>query len=74
VAMVLSTHDLNFAAALCERLVLLRRGRVLAAGPPETVLMAGQIGRLYDIEADVRLHPGTGHLTVVPLRRRQGAP
>jgi iron complex transport system ATP-binding protein len=74
VAMVLSTHDLNFAAALCERLVLLRRGRVLAAGPPETVLTAGQIGRLYDIEADVRLHPGTGHLTVVPLRRRQGAP
>jgi iron complex transport system ATP-binding protein len=72
VAMVLSTHDLNFAAALCERLVLLHRGRVLAAGPPDAALTPDLIGRLYGVEADVRRHEGAGHLTVVPLRRRLG--
>ena len=31
-AIVVSTHDLNFAAGLCTSLVLLKRGAVLAAG------------------------------------------
>ena len=31
--MVVSTHDLNLAAALCERVVLLKAGRVIAQGP-----------------------------------------
>ncbi len=30
--MVLATHDLNLAASLCDTLVLLRDGRVLAHG------------------------------------------
>ena len=32
VTMVLATHDLNLAASLCDSLVLLRAGRVLAQG------------------------------------------
>ena len=31
--MIVSTHDLNLAAALCERIVLLKEGRVHRAGP-----------------------------------------
>ncbi len=34
-SIVLSTHDLNFAASLCTSLVLLKEGRVLASGPTE---------------------------------------
>ena len=37
---VVSTHDLNFAAGLCRDLVLLHQGRVLASGPTETMLEA----------------------------------
>ena len=37
-SMVLSTHDLNFAASVCSSLVLLRDGQVLAAGPTDQVL------------------------------------
>ena len=40
--MVLSTHDLNLAAALCRQLVLLRDGRVLAAGPDRRGADAGR--------------------------------
>ena len=69
VTIVVATHDLNLAASLCQALVLLRRGCVVASGPTEKVLTGRAIRDLYDVEADVRLHEGTGHLTVVPIRR-----
>ena len=51
---VLSTHDLNLAAALCTELVLLRDGRVIAAGPTADVLTPATIRALYDVDADVQ--------------------
>jgi iron complex transport system ATP-binding protein len=69
VTMAVATHDLNLAAGLCEQLVLLRDGRVLAAGPTAEVLTRETVLALYDVEADVQFHEGAGHLTVVPLRR-----
>lgn len=69
VAMAISTHDLTLAAALCRDLVLLRHGRVIAAGPTAAVLTPANIERLYDVEADVHVHAQTGRLAVVPLRR-----
>jgi len=69
VTMVLATHDLNLAAALCNSLVLLRAGRVLAQGPTRDVLTSTFVQQLYDVEADVRFHDRAGHLTVVPIRR-----
>jgi iron complex transport system ATP-binding protein len=64
-----STHDLNLVAALCERIVLLKHGRVLAQGPTTEILTADNIRLLYDVNADVALHPRTGRLTVVPIDR-----
>jgi len=69
VTMVVSTHDLNLAAALCTELVLLKGGRVLAHGPTEQVLDAAAVRSLYGVDADVVRHPRAGHLTVVPLAR-----
>ncbi len=69
ITMVLSTHDLNVAAALCHELVLIREGRVLAAGPTDDVLTPEHVEALYDVEADVHVHDETGHLTVVPIAR-----
>ena len=68
-SIVLSTHDLNFAASLCESLVLLKAGQVLDAGPVDRVLTAESVSRLYGVEADVRHHDGAGHLVVTPVRR-----
>jgi len=69
VTMVLSTHDLNFAAALCRTLVLLRDGRVVAAGPTDQVLSTSTVRALYDVDAEVARHPLAGRLTVTPLSR-----
>jgi iron complex transport system ATP-binding protein len=69
VTMLMATHDLNLAAALCDRLVLIREGRVLAQGPTRDVLTAPMVQQLYGVVADVRYHEGAGHLTVTPMSR-----
>ncbi|MEW6321060.1 MAG: ABC transporter ATP-binding protein [Acidobacteriota bacterium] len=73
ISLVVSTHDLNLAAALCRELILLRDGRVLAAGPTEDVLTPEHVRALYGVEADVHVHDETGHVTVVPLARIRGS-
>jgi len=50
VTIVLSTHDLRFAASICTEVVMLSSGRVLAQGPPREVLTRDAIARLYEID------------------------
>ena len=70
---VVSTHDLNFAAGLCRELVLLHEGRVLAAGATNAMLDAALIRRLYGVEVDVTANARTGQLTVIPVARADEA-
>jgi iron complex transport system ATP-binding protein len=70
VTMVLATHDLNLAASLCDSLVLVREGRVLAQGATRDVLTSSMIRELYQVDAEVAFHDRAGHLTVVPVARR----
>jgi iron complex transport system ATP-binding protein len=69
VTMVMATHDLNLAASMCDSLALLRDGRLLGHGPTADVLTTATVRQLYDVEADVRFHEQSGHLTVTPVRR-----
>ena len=73
IAIAVSTHDLNFAATLCQSLVLIKDGSVLAAGPTADVLTPDHIERLYGVRAEVTRHSGAGHLIVVPIERVNGA-
>jgi len=69
VTIVMSTHDLNFAATVCDELVMIRQGRVIAAGATGDVLTSANVRDLYDVDADVRVHDASGHLVVVPVGR-----
>ena len=64
---VLSTHDLNLAASLCDTLVLMRDGNVVASGPVHDVLTPEHISSIYGIRAEVGYHDAAGHLVVVPV-------
>jgi len=70
VTMVLATHDLNLAASVCDTVIAMRDGRVLAAGATADVLTSSMVRRLYDVDADVAFHERAGHLTVVPVSRQ----
>ncbi len=66
--MVISTHDLAFASAVCHELVLLRAGRVIGSGRVDDVLTAANVRALYDVEADVHRDAASGRVVVVPRR------
>jgi iron complex transport system ATP-binding protein len=68
-SIVVSTHDLNFAAGLCRTIVLLKQGEVLASGAVDEVITPERIRQLYGVEAEVERRPSTGRLVVVPVRR-----
>ncbi|NJP94507.1 ABC transporter ATP-binding protein [Nonomuraea sp. FMUSA5-5] len=51
VATLAVLHDLNQAAAFCDRLYVMSAGRVLAGGPPEQVLTPELISQVYGVRA-----------------------
>ncbi len=57
---VLVSHDLNLAAELCDRLLLLAAGRVVRLGPPAEVLEAELLSRVYGCEITVAPGPRPG--------------
>jgi iron complex transport system ATP-binding protein len=71
VAIVISTHDLGLAGTLCDSLILIRDGVVVADGPTDAVLTPANVRDVYGVDAEVMTHP-SGHRVVVPLRRTGG--
>ena len=63
-ALVVS-HDLGLAARICDRVVVLGDGVVVAQGTPAEVLTSDVLGRAFGIEADV-LTASDGAPVVVP--------
>ncbi|GAA3660255.1 ABC transporter ATP-binding protein [Nonomuraea antimicrobica] len=65
---VLALHDLNLAAAFCDRICVMNAGRIVADGPPARVLTPALLAEVYQVEADVTAHPRTGlpQITVLP--------
>ncbi len=51
VGVVVSLHDLAFAARVADRVVLMAQGRVLADGPPDLALAPRRLADAYDIDA-----------------------
>lgn len=60
VTILTALHDLNLAAAACDHLVLLSRGRVVAAGPVREVLTPDRVRDVYGVHCEVLTHPRTG--------------
>ncbi|MEU6388113.1 ABC transporter ATP-binding protein [Streptomyces sp. NPDC046939] len=53
-------HDLNLAAAACDRLGVLSRGRLVASGAPADVLTPQLVDDVFGVRASVVPHPLTG--------------
>jgi iron complex transport system ATP-binding protein len=62
---LLALHDLNLAAAFCDRLIVLQGGRNVAADTPELVLTPALLRRVYGVEATVMRHPNSGRPVIV---------
>ncbi len=58
-------HDLNLAALYCPRLIMLKEGRIFAAGTPREVLTAQTIHDVYGIEVTIQSHPTADTPTLI---------
>lgn len=66
-AIVAVFHDLNFlAAALADQLVLLEKGRIMAAGPPSEVLRDDLLSAAYGCRVLTNRTPREGKPFVLP--------
>ena len=55
VSIVLTTHDVHFARAVCDEIVLLRDGQILARGPAADVLTIARLNELYGVDVSPAL-------------------
>jgi iron complex transport system ATP-binding protein len=53
-------HDLNLAAAACDRLGVLSQGRLVASGVPADVLTTDLVADVFGVRASIVPHPLTG--------------
>lgn len=61
---LLVSHDLNLAAELSDRLLLLADGRIARLGPPEQVLEESVLAAVYGCPVSIEKSPGSGRLIV----------
>ncbi|GMV52057.1 MAG: ABC transporter ATP-binding protein [Nitrospira sp.] len=70
---VIVSHDLNLASQYCDRIVMLRDGRVWAQGLPQEVFTVETLRGVYGCEVLIDVHPDSG-LPRMTLPRYAGLP
>lgn len=63
-------HDLNLAAMLGQRFILMHQGRIYAMGDAEEVLTAQNIQRVYGVPVVITRHPLNGKPIILLSERR----
>lgn len=63
---IVAIHDLNLASMYCDKLLLLREGKVVAVGKPKNVLTKETIKDVYGIDVDVEIKGDRVCITVLP--------
>lgn len=67
VTVLSAIHDLNMAALYCDRLYVLKEGKIVLEGTPEEVLTPENIFNVYGVRSSVEKHPVTGKMSITFL-------
>jgi iron complex transport system ATP-binding protein len=67
ISVMMSMHDLNLAARYADTLVMLNGGKIVAAGPPASLITPEIIRDVYGVEAKV-VRMEDGYSYIVPVR------
>ncbi len=61
-------HDMNLASLFCDRIYVMRAGRVFAWGTPAEMITPGLIKEVFGVTADIHEHQHTGrpHAAFIP--------
>lgn len=67
VTVLSAIHDLNLAALYCDRIYVLKKGKIVLCGTPEEVLTPEHIYDIYGTNSSVIKHPITGKMAITYL-------
>lgn len=73
-AILMVVHDLSLAAAYADRVLLMKAGKLVAAGPTASVMTAERLSTIYNHPVLTWKHPETGQLVVMPDRSHTPTP
>jgi iron complex transport system ATP-binding protein len=68
-AVLIAMHDLEQAARLASRVLLLREGRTIFAGSPEDAMTPTLLREVFDADVDVGVHAQSGERYFLPRVR-----
>jgi iron complex transport system ATP-binding protein len=66
ISALMAMHDLNLASRFSSKTIVLKKGKVYAAGEPKSVITSESIRSVYGVEAIV--DDNGGRLNIMPLR------
>ncbi len=66
---VMTSHDLNVASEYCDRLILLREGRIYKMGHPREVITRENIEEVYGCNVWVDEHPVSGMPRITLIKK-----
>lgn len=64
VTVITALHDLNIAAAFCDRIFVLKNGELIAEGPPKEVLTPKLCKDVYGVDTEV-VYDGQGNMHIL---------
>jgi iron complex transport system ATP-binding protein len=70
IACVVAMHDLDAAARFASNAILMREGRILAAGTPDEVMTPARLEAALDAEVAVGVHAASGERYFLPVDTR----
>lgn len=57
ITVIASFHDLNLAASVCDQLLILKQGKLVANGTPSEVITEQNLSEVFDVCTQVSKHP-----------------
>jgi iron complex transport system ATP-binding protein len=64
IGVLAALHDLGLAAMYCDKLYVLKDGKLIASGIPKEILTTELIHDVYEIQCDIKENPTTGYLAI----------
>ncbi len=65
-SVIISMHDLNLTSRYADKVIMLEKGKIVAAGEPVSVLTPDNIASVYNVEAAVEHIKNRPH--IIPLK------
>ena len=62
-----SVHDLNVASCYCDRIILMKKGKIVYTGTPEEVFTTEIIRELFGIDTQINVNPVTKKPNIIFL-------